>query len=1154
MKIYAKLFTAVLLLISIYGFSQSAGPNQTDCQYHPIYMNATGTGTWTALSSNPATVGISTPSSATTYVFGFNSLGLYKFVWTTGGVHDTMSVTVIANPNAGPDQTITTGGTATMSATGTGTWSAAAANPGSSTITVPTSPTTTITGFIAAGTYTYYWTNSGGCADTALVIVSAGAISAGANQRYCQYYWGTTNISLNGSGTGTWAALPGNPSVTTFGSTTSSSTVVFGAVNAGIYRFTYSNGVVIDTTTINILPKPVAGPYQSTTLGGTATMAAQGSGTWTAEPHNPGSSTITQPTDSSTTITGFTVAGVYTYYWTNSLGCDDTTGVLVSACTLSGHISQVTDTSSGLVYDLLSPIISGGPGHYTYAWAFSNPIFYRNTDSTVGVSNNGIYTVHVTDTNGCTITLTDSVTNLPCSIQCPISYRYLGGGQYQLWSNVTGTSHPRYDWTEQNSPYSHFSTDTILITLFSFNSLLLEVSDSFSRCSNFDSVPIYASTCALTGSIGYFAYAGYDNVGVNIYGGSGQYNYVWTFNPLFNYGSSVAVYNNGIYTVNVTDTNGCTITLSDTISNLACSVQCPISYQYLGGGQYHFWTHLTGATRPLYIWQTAAGMNIDSSFTVTLPAGATGAYLTVYDSATGCQNNDSIHFTVPASANAGPDQTICQSTLAIMAATGTGTWTAWAGNPGAVTINAPTSPTTIIRGFNVPGTYRFIWTSGGYNDTANVIVNAAPSIHAGILISGGGSQACVGQCVYMNDTSSTSCGTLLYVIDWGQGSVDTTALICHQYTSAGTYHPIITLVNTCGCWAADTFTLIVNSCAPDTVWPGDADRNKIVDNADLLTIGLGYAATGPVRTVTGNVWQADPASDWAQTFTTYAAGVNYVNADCDGNGVIDANDTVAIVTNFGDIHAKTDGYVGQWRNGIPGLRVLLNLDTALNAQVLTTNIYLGDSALPVSNIYGLAFTFHYDPIVIDSTAQSFAFVSSWLGSQTNSININRNFHSLGEVKAAITGINHQPRSGNGLIATFIGTVTTGNINGKNLSYYTNLNYISDITAIDQYGNPVTLNAGIDSNYIGYYPNGINDISKSKVYLYPNPAASTVMVSSGTEMTEITITDMIGQTAKTIPLNNKTVETINISDIAAGVYTVRVSTISGIATTRLIVSR
>ncbi|MDQ3051585.1 MAG: hypothetical protein M3Q95_11915, partial [Bacteroidota bacterium] len=86
---------------------------------------------------------------------------------------------------------------------------------------------------------------------------------------------------------------------------------------------------------------------------------------------------------------------------------------------------------------------------------------------------------------------------------------------------------------------------------------------------------------------------------------------------------------------------------------------------------------------------------------------------------------------------------------------------------------------------------------------------------------------------------------------------------------------------------------IFSTCNPTNtdVWPGDANYDLTVNNFDVLNVGLGYNAAGPVRPGATNNWVAQPASDWAFQF---ANGANLKNADCNGDGIISNVDTVAI--------------------------------------------------------------------------------------------------------------------------------------------------------------------------------------------------------------------------------------------------------------------
>jgi len=74
--------------------------------------------------------------------------------------------------------------------------------------------------------------------------------------------------------------------------------------------------------------------------------------------------------------------------------------------------------------------------------------------------------------------------------------------------------------------------------------------------------------------------------------------------------------------------------------------------------------------------------------------------------------------------------------------------------------------------------------------------------------------------------------------------------------------------------------------APNLVWPGDADRDGLVTEADILAIGLAWGLTGPPRSDTLIRFAPIPANTWAPA--------SAVHADTDGNGVVDERDIRAV--------------------------------------------------------------------------------------------------------------------------------------------------------------------------------------------------------------------------------------------------------------------
>ncbi|MBS1623892.1 MAG: T9SS type A sorting domain-containing protein [Bacteroidetes bacterium] len=354
------------------------------------------------------------------------------------------------------------------------------------------------------------------------------------------------------------------------------------------------------------------------------------------------------------------------------------------------------------------------------------------------------------------------------------------------------------------------------------------------------------------------------------------------------------------------------------------------------------------------------------------------------------------------------------------------------------------------------------------------------------------------------------------------------------------------------CLGADEFRSFVSP--PDSlVWPGDADASHMVDNTDLLPIGLAYDSTGPTRATQSILWQGYASVDWADSFSSYTPAINYKHADCNGDGVINADDTTAIIQNFSLTHAKTNGPQPS-RSGIPELNVLLSADTSYTGDTLTVSFLLGDSLLSASDIYGLAFTYNFDPSVVDSTFTTMTFGFSWLGN-TDKITLSKTLNAIGQIKAAVTRIDHVTRSGYGPIATARFKITTDNISGKDYSYYANVGYISDITAIDAQGNAIQLNAGADTSQVAYEPTGIREIATANIRLYPNPANNKLTITADDVITAVSVTNAAGQEVyQQKAYQGKNMEISLADGITDGIYFVHVKTKRAAGITKLSVIR
>ncbi|MEP7263888.1 MAG: T9SS type A sorting domain-containing protein [Bacteroidota bacterium] len=157
------------------------------------------------------------------------------------------------------------------------------------------------------------------------------------------------------------------------------------------------------------------------------------------------------------------------------------------------------------------------------------------------------------------------------------------------------------------------------------------------------------------------------------------------------------------------------------------------------------------------------------------------------------------------------------------------------------------------------------------------------------------------------------------------------------------------------------------------VYPGDANSDGVADNKDILALGIALNESGYSRSDNTISWNPKPVQNWMQTF---ADSTNFAHADCNGDGIVKAADTVAILANYGMQHS---------RNSLQLFNILqpvlyINLpDTVIAGATLDVPVLFGDASVPADSVYGLAFTLSYDSVLVDPSSVVFVADSSWMG-------------------------------------------------------------------------------------------------------------------------------------------------------------------------------
>jgi gliding motility-associated-like protein len=715
------------------------------------------------------------------------------------GCVNTDQVNITVNPlpliNAGPDQAICIGATATLNGSGgsTYTWNNGVTNG------VAFTPA-------ATNTYTVTGTDVNGCINTDQVLVTVNplpAVNAGLDQTICI----GASVTLTGSGASTYTWNNGVTNAVAFAPAATNTYTVTGTDVNGCIN---TDQVLV---TVNPLPVVNAGPDVAICIGASATLAGSGASSYTWN-NGVSNNVVFSPAATAT----YTVTG------TDVNGCINTDQVLVTVNALPVVIAGIDQALCIGASATLS-----GAGATTYSW---------NNGVTNGVafapSNTNTYTVTGTDANGCINTdqVVVTVNSLPAVNAGADQVTCIGGTV-----TLSGSGAATYTWNNgvtNGVSFAPAATTTYTVTGTDVNGcintdqVLVTVNALPTVNAGPDQTVCIGTAVTLTGT-GAATYS-WDNgitqgvaftpaVGTLTYTVSGtsgpgciatdQVNVTVNALPIVNAGpdqalcigatatlsgSGAATYtwNNGVtnatafapaltntYTVTGTDVNGCINTDQATVTvNPLPAVNAGVDQTICIGAS----VTLTGSGASIYSWNNGVSNG------VSFAPAATTTYTVTGTDVNGCINTDQVLVTVNTLpiVNAGPDQTVCVGTAVTLTGTGASTysWDNGVNNGVAFTPGVGTI------------TYTVTGTSGASciaTDQVVVTVNALPVVNAGV------DQAlCIG-------ASATLSGAGATTYTWNNGITNGTA-----FTPAATNTYTVTGTDGNGCINTDQVVVTVN--------------------------------------------------------------------------------------------------------------------------------------------------------------------------------------------------------------------------------------------------------------------------------------------------------------------------------------------------------
>ena len=218
----------------------------------------------------------------------------------------------------------------------------------------------------------------------------------------------------------------------------------------------------------------------------------------------------------------------------------------------------------------------------------------------------------------------------------------------------------------------------------------------------------------------------------------------------------------------------------------------------------------------------------------------------------------------------------------------------------------------------------------------------------------------------------------------------------------------ITVTDFCGTTANDEISVDLDA---DCVWPGDFNYDNVVNNKDLLALGLAFGESGFPRTGASYNWQGQAANDWV---AVQQNGVNYKHIDANGDGVIDLNDPSAIEVNYDLQHANGPLPVANTLSPISLNPVLMN-STALSVNNnIVVALEIDNEAAEEITAYGLAFDVYYSTPIPGTFIGDVELdmTGSWMGTEgSDLVSISRHKPNENKVEVAFTRIDKQNSTG-----------------------------------------------------------------------------------------------------------------------------------------------
>jgi len=344
-------------------------------------------------------------------------------------------------------------------------------------------------------------------------------------------------------------------------------------------------------------------------------------------------------------------------------------------------------------------------------------------------------------------------------------------------------------------------------------------------------------------------------------------------------------------------------------------------------------------------------------------------------------------------------------------------------------------------------------------------------------------------------------------------------------------------------------------CVADCVWPGDVNRDGIVNGIDVVYDGVlvnQEIANGKLREIISAEWFPFDSEDWGDIIQD----VDHKNGDVNGNGKINRNDVNLLVNNFHQTNANNTFKLEANNNLDPkGLRVGYNKEeiSAADMQVLRTfraEVNLGDENNELNEpLHGISYIMKFDTNLVrpftniqTPPLQDFDFKFSF--TDNPEFNDNGELENGNQIDYAFSNLNFGDREAGGRTSTQLMTVIEGaktnNPDGRDtlvikLFNVFAMNRAGEIIDVGvQYDSLIITDLEVDPDLIS----STNDFEWKTIgiQLFPNPVEENLNVQLASKQSgTIKILNAKGELIQSHQVRNEKEKRINLNQLETGLF-------------------